>query len=145
MKKLPARELSRNKSILRFDVLRQSLQHYWPIEQYLRHIRDFFGGKTKSPCFDLFIHWLIKQVTNTYRNHFSRSYESRSNASGFQKNALQACRTGSPQSHSAIVLTFTPYLTFRATTLPALRFLPEVSGFWHFLVSALFFLGTVVE
>ena len=52
--------------------------HYWPIEQYLRHIRDFFGGKTKSPCFDLFIHWLIKQVTNTYRNHFSRSYESRS-------------------------------------------------------------------
>ena len=79
MKKLPARELSRNQSILRFDVILQSLQHYWPIEQCLRHIRDFFGGKTKSPCFDLFIHWLIKQVTNTYRNHFSRSYESRSN------------------------------------------------------------------
>ena len=33
-------------------------------------IRVFFGGKTKSPmCFDVFIHWLIKQVTNTYRNH----------------------------------------------------------------------------
>ena len=28
------------------------------------------GGKTKSPCFDLFIHWLIKQITNTYRNLF---------------------------------------------------------------------------
>ena len=24
----------------------------------------FFGGKTKRPCFDLFIHWLIKQITN---------------------------------------------------------------------------------
>ena len=41
-------------------------------------ILGFFGGKTKSPCFDLFIHWLIKQITNTYRNHFSRSYENRS-------------------------------------------------------------------
>ena len=29
-------------------------------------------------CFDLFIHWLIKQITNTYRDHFSRSYENRS-------------------------------------------------------------------
>ena len=38
-----------------------------------------FGGKTKSPCFDLFIPWLIKQITNTYLNHFSRSYENRSN------------------------------------------------------------------
>ena len=41
-------------------------------------ILGFFGRKTKSPCFDLFIHWLIKQITNTYRNHFSRSYENRS-------------------------------------------------------------------
>ena len=32
-------------------------------------------------CFDLFILWLIKQITNTYRNHFSRSYENRSNSS----------------------------------------------------------------
>ena len=54
------------------------LQHDWPIEQCLFHIRIFFGGKTKSPCFDLFIHWLIKQITNTYRNYFSRSYENRS-------------------------------------------------------------------
>ena len=30
----------------------------------------FFGGKTKRLCFDLFIHWLIKQITNTYRNIF---------------------------------------------------------------------------
>ena len=64
-------ELSRN----RFDVI---LQQDWPIEQCLLHIRVFFGGKTKRPCFDLFIHWLIKQITNTYRNHFSRSYENRS-------------------------------------------------------------------
>ena len=59
-------ELSRNQSILRFDVI---LQHDWPIKQCLLHIR----------VFDLFIHWLIKQITNTYQNHFSRSYENRSN------------------------------------------------------------------
>ena len=59
-KKLHAQELSRNKPILLFDAI---LQHDWPIEQCLLHIRVFFGGKTKSPCFDLFIHWLIKQIT----------------------------------------------------------------------------------
>ena len=58
-------ELSRN----RFDVI---LQHDWSIEQCLLHIMVFFGGKTKTPCFDLFIHWLKKQITNTYSNHFSR-------------------------------------------------------------------------
>ena len=74
--KLHSRELSRNQPILHFDVI---LQHDWPIEQCLIHIRVFFGGKTKKPCFDLFIHWLINQITNTYRIHFSRSYENRSN------------------------------------------------------------------
>ena len=68
-------ELSRNQSTLRFDVI---LQHDWPIEQCLPHMRVFFGRKTKSLCFDLFIHWLMKQITNTDRNHFSRSYENRS-------------------------------------------------------------------
>ena len=43
-------ELSRNQSILRFEVL---LQHDWPIEQCLLHIKVFFGGKPKNPCFDL--------------------------------------------------------------------------------------------
>ena len=57
-----ARELSRNQSILRFNVI---LQHDWPIEQCLFHIRVFSGGKTKRPCFDLFIHWLIKPIANT--------------------------------------------------------------------------------
>ena len=37
--------------------------------------RVFFCRKMKSPRFDLFIHWLIKQMTNTYRNYFSRSYK----------------------------------------------------------------------
>ena len=74
-KKLHARELSRNQSMLRFDVI---LQWDWPIKQCLLHISVFFGGKTKSPCFDLFSHRPIKQITNTYRNHFSESYESRS-------------------------------------------------------------------
>ena len=46
------------------------------------YIRVFFDGKTKSSCFDLFIHWLMKQITNTYGNHYfkdpsSRSYENR--------------------------------------------------------------------
>ena len=68
-------ELSRNQPILRFDVI---LRQDWLIEQCLLHIRVFFGGKMKSPCFDLFIHWLIKQTTNTYWNHFWRSYENRS-------------------------------------------------------------------
>ena len=76
VKKLHAREISRNQTILRFEVI---LQHLWSIEQCLLHIRVFFGGKTKSPCFDIFIHWLIKQITKTYRNHFLRSYENRSN------------------------------------------------------------------
>ena len=78
VKNCHAWELSGNQPILRFDVM---LQNEWSIEQYLLHIRVFFGGKTKSPCFDLFIHWLIKQITNTYWNHFSRSYENRSNSS----------------------------------------------------------------
>ena len=52
-----------------------SLQHDWPlIEQCLLYIRVFSGRKTKSPCFDLFIHWLIKQVKNTYRIIF-KTYE----------------------------------------------------------------------
>ena len=68
-------ELSRNQPILRFDVI---LRHDWPIEKCLLHFRVFFGGKTKKPCFDLFTHWLIKQITKTYRNHFSRSCENRS-------------------------------------------------------------------
>ena len=69
------RTLSRNQPILRFDVI---LQHNWLIEQCLLRISVFFGGKTKSSCFDLFIHSLKKQITNTYRNHFSRSYENHS-------------------------------------------------------------------
>ena len=74
VKKLHARELSRNQPILRFDVKQQ---HDLPFEQCLPHIRVFFGGKTKMPCFNLFIHWLIKQIMNSYRNHFLRSYENR--------------------------------------------------------------------
>ena len=74
-KKLHALELSRNQSIIRFDVI---LQHDWPVKQCLLHIRVFFGGKTKRPCFDLFIYWLIKQITDNYWNHFSRSCENRS-------------------------------------------------------------------
>ena len=75
-KKLYARQLSRNQPILRFDVI---LQHNWPIEQRLLHSRVFFDRKTQRPCFDLFINWLIKQITNKNWNHFSRSYENRSN------------------------------------------------------------------
>ena len=45
MKKLHARELSRNQSILRFDVI---LQHDWPIEQCLLHIRVSLAGKRRG-------------------------------------------------------------------------------------------------
>ena len=58
-------ELSRNC----FDVI---LQHDWSIEQCLLHIRVFFGWKTKSPCFDLFTYWLMKQITNTVPKPFFR-------------------------------------------------------------------------
>ena len=74
VKKLQARELSR---INRYFAL-FILQNDWPIEQCLLHVRVFFGGKTKRPCFDLFFHWLIKQITNPYQKHFSRSCENRS-------------------------------------------------------------------
>ena len=47
---------SRNQQILRFKVI---LQPDWLIYQCLLHIRTFFGGKTKKPYFDFFIHWLI--------------------------------------------------------------------------------------
>ena len=50
------------------------------------HTRVFFGGKTKIPSFDLFVHWLIEQIMNTYQNHFSRSYENRSIISIYQAN-----------------------------------------------------------
>ena len=71
VKKLSAQELSINQQIFRFDVI---LQHYWPINQCLLHIRVFLGGKMKRQCFDLFIHWLIKQihVTNTCQNPFGK-------------------------------------------------------------------------
>ena len=75
-KKVHAQELSRNQPILRFDVI---LEHDWLIEQYLLYIRIFFCGKTKRPCIDVSIQWLIKQIPNAYWNHFSRSYENRSN------------------------------------------------------------------
>ena len=42
------------------------LQHDWPIERCHLHIRVFFGGKTKRPCFDLFIHWLITKIALYY-------------------------------------------------------------------------------
>ena len=68
-------ELSRNQPILNFDVI---LQHDWPIEQCLLHIRVSLAGKQRGHVLKTFIHWVMKQITNTYRNHFSRSYENRS-------------------------------------------------------------------
>ena len=43
-----------------------------------------------DPRFDLFIDWLIKQITNTYRRHFLRSYENRSKAYMFLSAILTA-------------------------------------------------------
>ena len=36
------------------------------------------AGKQRGHVLKTFIHWVMKQITNTYRNHFSRSYENRS-------------------------------------------------------------------
>ena len=66
-KKFHARELSRSQLMLRIDLI---LQHDWPIEQCLLHIRVSLAGKRKV---HVFIHWLVKQITKTYRNYFSRS------------------------------------------------------------------------
>ena len=66
-KNLIPKDQSRNQPILRFDVI---LQRDWPIEQFLLHIRVFFDGKTKSRCFHLFIHWLIKQIRTPAENTF---------------------------------------------------------------------------
>ena len=124
-----ARELSRNQSILRFDhdVM---LQHHWPIEGCLLHIRVFFGEKTKSPCFDLFIHWLIKQIMNSCRNHFSRSYDYRFNAmdSGFQvlDSVFFVSETRTPDSSRSVGFRILElYSGFRN---PAFR-IPEVEIF----------------
>ena len=48
VKKLHARELFRNRSILRFDV---ALQHDWPIEQCLLHIRVFVWRENEESVF----------------------------------------------------------------------------------------------
>ena len=46
------------------------LQHDWPIEQCLLHIRVFFGGKMKSPCFDLF----IQLADKTTKKHLTKLF-----------------------------------------------------------------------
>ena len=43
------------------------------------------AGKQRVHVLILFIHWLIKEITITYRNHFSWSYENRSNKSYYRK------------------------------------------------------------
>ena len=55
-------QISRNQPIVCFDVI---LQHDWPIEQHLLYTKVFFDRITQRRCFDLFIHWLIKQQTRT--------------------------------------------------------------------------------
>ena len=54
-------ELSRNQSILRFDVIPQ---HDWPIEQCLLHTEIFFGRKTRSLC--LIFHVLGDKTNNEH-------------------------------------------------------------------------------
>ena len=36
------------------------------------------AGKRRGHGLTFFVNWLIKKITNTYQNHFSRSYENRS-------------------------------------------------------------------
>ena len=59
------------------------INRYFALTSYCNTIgysnNAFLWQKMKSPCFELFIYWLIKQITNTNRNHVSRSYENHSN------------------------------------------------------------------
>ena len=68
IERIQTREINR---YFRFD---GKLQHDWPIEQCHLHIRVFFGWKTKRPCFDLFIHRLTKQITNTLIRKLGKSF-----------------------------------------------------------------------
>ena len=66
-------------------------------------IKVFLGGKKKRPWSDLFIYWLIKQITNTYQNHFSRSYEIRCKGYMGMKKFSQACFSLFPRFMHSIV------------------------------------------
>ena len=69
------RTFQKSIELLRFDIILQ------PAATRLANRTTpspYQGWKTKSPCIDLVTHWLIKQIMNTYQNHFSRSYENRS-------------------------------------------------------------------
>ena len=62
-------ELSRIQLILRFDVI---LQHDLPLNNAFSILGFPLVGKRRG-------HVLIfSEITNTYRNHYSRSYENRS-------------------------------------------------------------------
>ena len=88
-KKLRARELSRNQPILRFDVI---LQHDWPIEKWLLHIR-FFGGWGNEEAMFWSFQPLADETNNEHlRNHFSRLYENRSNVYLRQVNFTKTTR-----------------------------------------------------
>ena len=69
------RTFQKSIELLRFDIILQ------PAATRLANRTTpspYQGWKMKSPCIDLVTHWLIKQIMNTYQNHFSRSYENRS-------------------------------------------------------------------
>ena len=59
----------------------------------------FWRENTESPCFDFFIHWLIKQITNTYQNHFSRSYENRHQQLSFMPLGRPICKELRQRTH----------------------------------------------
>ena len=61
--KLHGRELSRNQPTLRFDVI---LQHDWPIEQCLLHIRVFFGGGGNEESMFWCFHPLADKTNNEH-------------------------------------------------------------------------------
>ena len=75
-KKIHARELSGNQSVY------LALTSYYKTIGQSNNASSIIGfslaGKRRVYILIFFIHWLIKQITNTYRNHFSRSYKNRS-------------------------------------------------------------------
>ena len=72
-----------------FWVVKRTLNRCFTLTSYLNTIGQSnnalsilgfsLAGKQRVHVLNLFIHWLIKQMTNTHRNQFSRSHENRSN------------------------------------------------------------------
>ena len=98
MKKLYARELSRNQTILHLNVISQH-DWPWPIEHCLLHIRIFFWRENKEAMFWSF-HPLADKTNHEHLpKHFSRSYENRYQQPSFMSLGRPICKELRQRTH----------------------------------------------